>query len=52
VDGFIDFLKEQKVKGMLKETLVLSVFEAEERDKELLKRLQTAVRSSSRLPRA
>jgi pimeloyl-ACP methyl ester carboxylesterase len=42
VDPFIGFLKEQKAKGLLKDTLVLSVFEADETDKELLSRLQHA----------
>lgn len=43
LDDFVDFVKEKKAKGVLKDTLVLSVFEAEEKDKELLTRLQNAV---------
>lgn len=42
LDDFVDFVKEKKAKGVLKDTLVLSVFEAEEKDKELLTRLQNA----------
>lgn len=42
VDDFIDFLKHHKAKGRFKDTIVLSVFEADEKDRELLRHLQAA----------
>jgi len=45
VQDFMQFLQEQRSKGLLCDQLVLSVFEAEDKDKQLLALLQQAVRT-------